>query len=187
MAANVVGLARSLCGMKHEIEDPHEHLSGSKAVEKIRELAESTRVCLFGTALQRPPLSVRPMTVQSVDESGNVWFLSARSSTTNRDIHASPAVQLFFANPGTSEYMTLDGVGMISDDPAVRREHWTPIAKTWFNEGVDDPEVTVIRVEPNDGYYWDTKHGKTVAFLKIAAGAAMGKTFDDSVEGKIRP
>lgn len=173
--------------MKKEFEDPHEHLSGSRAVEKIRALAEAARVCLFGTVLMRPPITVRPMSVQSVDAAGNLWFLSARSSATNREIAESADVQLFFANPGSAEFMTLEGVATISDDPALRREHWTPIAKTWFNQGVDDPEVTVIKVEPSNGYYWDTKHGKTVAFLKIAAGAVTGQTFDDGVEGKIRP
>lgn len=173
--------------MKHEFEDPREHLTGTRAVEKIRALAESARICLFGTALPRPPLTVRPMAVQSVDDAGNLWFLSARSSTTNREVEESPDVQLLFANPGSSEFMTLEGVATISDDPALRREHWTPLAKTWFNHGVDDPEVTVIKVEPSDGYYWDTKHGKAVAMIKIAAGAVTGKTFDDSVEGKIRP
>lgn len=173
--------------MKNEPRDPHEHLSGTHAVEKIRALAESARVCLFGTSLMRPPITVRPMSVQSVDDAGNLWFLSARSSATNQEIAESADVQLFFANPGSSEYLTLDGVATISDDPELRREHWTPIAKTWFNQGVDDPEVTVIKFEPGDGYYWDTKHGKSVALLKIAAGALTGKTFDDSVEGKIRP
>lgn len=173
--------------MKREFEDPHQHLAGAGAVEKIRALAESARVCLFGTALTRPPLTVRPMAVQSVDDAGNLWFLSSRASELNHDITESPDVQLLFAHPGNSEFMTLEGVATISDDPALRREHWTPIAKTWFNHGVDDPDLTVIKVEPNDGYYWDTKHGKAVAMVKIAAGALTGKTFDDSVEGKIRP
>lgn len=174
-------------GMPHDTEDPHEHLSGSKAVEKIRTLVKSAHICLFGTALHHPPIAVRPMAVQSVDAAGNLWFLSSRSSSTYRDLQQSPAVQLFFSHPGDSEYMTLDGMATVSDDPALKREHWTPIAKTWFTDGPDDPEVIVIKVEPNDGYYWDTKHGKTVAFLKIAAGTVLGKTFDDSVEGKVRP
>jgi hypothetical protein len=38
---------------------------------------------------------------------------------------------------------------------------------------------------PWEGYYWDTKHGKLVAFAKQIAGAVMGKTLDDSIEGKL--
>jgi general stress protein 26 len=171
--------------MKHETEDHYESLSGTKAVEQIRAVATSTRICFFGTALQRAPLTVRPMAVQSVDDAGNLWFLSGRSTHTNREISEDPQVQLLFSNPGSSEYLTLQGVATISADRALREEHWTPIAKTWFNGGVDDPELTVICVAPSDGYYWDTKHGKMVSFLKVAAGALTGKTIDDSIEGKV--
>ena len=171
--------------MKQELEDHYESLSGSKAVEQIRDVATSTRICLFGTAPKRSPLTVRPMAVQSVDDAGNLWFLSGRSTHINREIAEDPNVQLLFSNPSSSEYLTLQGVATISDDRALREEHWTPIAKTWFNGGVDDPDLTVICVAAADGYYWDTKHGKVTSFLKIAAGALTGKTIDDSVEGKV--
>lgn len=172
--------------MKTELEDHHESLSGTKAVEKIRGVAKSAGVCLFGTMPEQVPLTVRPMAVQSVDDAGNLWFLSGRDSLTNRHLAVNPHVQLLFANPGSSEYLTLQGNATVSDDRALREEHWTPIAKTWFNLGVDDPDLTVIKVEAADGYYWDTKHGKMVAFLKIAAGALAGKTLDDSVQGEVK-
>jgi hypothetical protein len=44
----------------------------------------------------------------------------------------------------------------------------------------------VIKFTPHEGYYWDTKHGNLVAFAKMAVGAALGKTLDDSVEGTVR-
>ena len=40
-------------------------------------------------------------------------------------------------------------------------------------------------VEPEGGYYWDNKHGNTVAGIKMLVGAAIGKTFDDSIEGHL--
>lgn len=172
--------------MKQELESHEASLSGTQAVTEIKKIADAARICLFGTLPDHAPLTVRPMAVQSVDEAGNLWFLSSRVSHTNRHIAEDSRVQLLFANPGKSEYMTLNGVATISDDRALREQHWTPIAKTWFNEGVDDPDLTVVKVEAHDGYYWDTKHGKTVSFLKIAAGMISGKTIDDSIEGKVR-
>jgi general stress protein 26 len=172
--------------MKQELTDHHESLSGSKAVEQIRAVAKGARICLFGTAVSRVPLSVRPMAVQSVDDGGALWFLSDRRSHTNRDILADPRVQLLFSNPGDSQYLTLQGTATISDDPELKKQHWTPIAKTWFNAGLQDPDLTVIRVEPSDGYYWDTKHGKVFSMLSIATGAVTGKTIDDSIEGQVR-
>lgn len=168
-------------------DDPIENLSHQPAVEKIRELAKSARVCMFGTLPGQFPLAVRPMAVREVDEHGNLWFLSARSSDKNAHIEQNPRVQLIFANASDSEYLSVEGFATISDDRALREKYWTPIAKTWIHEGVDDPELTVIRVSVKDGYYWDTEHGKAIALMKIAVGAMTGKTLDDSVEGKVRP
>jgi hypothetical protein len=36
------------------------------------------------------------------------------------------------------------------------------------------------------GYYWDTKHNRAIAFAKMVAGAVLGKTLDDSIEGTLR-
>jgi general stress protein 26 len=173
--------------MQQELEDHHQNLAGKPAVEEIREIAKHARFCLFGTALTSPPVTVRPMTVQSVDDAGALWFLSGRSTHTNQHIAKDPLVQLFFANPEKQEFLTLDGTATIHTDRATREAHWTPFAKTWFNLGVDDPDLTVLRFQPAAGYYWDNKHGKTVAFLKSTAGMLVGKTLDDSLEGKIRP
>ncbi len=173
--------------MNKDSEDPIEHLDGTHAAEKIREIAKAARICFFGTAPGEIPLDVRPMAVQEVDAAGSLWFLSGRSTAKNRHIARDPRVQLLFGNPGASQYLTVNGRATISDDRAVREKYWTPIAKTWFPGGVDDPELTVIRVEPDAGYYWDTVHGKAVSMLKSAMGAVTGHRSDDSVEGKVRP
>ena len=39
---------------------------------------------------------------------------------------------------------------------------WNDIAKAWFEEGKVDPRITVIKFEPTEGFYWDTKSGKLV-------------------------
>jgi len=58
--------------------------------------------------------------------------------------------------------------------------------KTCFTEGKNDPRISVVKVTPTDGYYWDTKHGFAVAGVKMLIGAMTGKTLDDSIEGKVQ-
>jgi general stress protein 26 len=173
--------------METHADDHIENLAGTAAAQKIREIAKAARICLFGTSPGNHPLDVVPMAVQDVDDAGNLYFLSGRSSEKNRHIAEDARVQLLFANVGDSDYLSLHGLATITDSRAEREKYWTPIAKTWFHGGVDDPEVTVIKVEPAQGYYWDTAHGKAVAMVKTAFGALSGKTTDDSVEGKLHP
>lgn len=162
------------------------NLYDKDAVEKIKELVNSADICLFTTDLATVPLTTRPMSTQKVDEDGILYFLSERSSDKNKEIERDGRVQLFYFNKSNNEYLSIYGNAEISTDREKIKELWTPIAKTWFTEGVDDPGISIIKVKTIEAHYWDTKHNKMVAMLKILAGAIIGKTMDDGVEGKIK-
>ncbi len=171
---------------KNQEEENHEDLQGKEAIKKIKELADNN-TCFFCTGITTgKKITTRPMSVQKIDEEGNLWFLSANDSHKNLDIARDPKVQLFFQGSSHSDFLSLYGNATISKDKALIKELWEPLLKTWFTEGVDDPRITVIKVSGDDGYYWDNKHGNAIAILKITAGAIMGKTLDDSIEGKIK-
>lgn len=161
------------------------NLSNEEAVAKLKKLAESTRICMFCTDLSHTPFSTRPMSVQEVDDGGNLWFLSSAESNKNFEIRQDEAVQLLFANVADTEYLSIYGKAYIYKDKTTIEEKWSPMAKAWFTEGKDDPNLTVLRVQPGYVYYWDTKNGKMITMLKIAAAAIIGKTMDGSVEGKL--
>jgi len=167
-------------------EENRKDLQGAEAGNKIKELAKKSSTCFFCTGMSTGrPITVRPMSVQKVDEEGNLWFLSASDSHKNEDLHTDNHVQLLFQGSAHSDFLSIYGVATISRDKELIKELWEPIIKTWFTGGVDDPRITVIKVETKEAYYWDNKHGDAVALVKMAAGAIMGKTLDDSIEGRL--
>jgi len=168
-------------------EENHEDLQGQLAGQKIKELAEKADTCFFCTKITTgQPLKVRPMAVRKVEEDGSFYFLSASDSHKNADIQTDPQVHLLFQGSEHSDFLSVYGTATISRDQAKIKELWTPILKTWFTGGIDDPRITVIQIKAREGYYWDNKHGNTVAFAKILVGAAIGQTLDDSIEGKLK-
>jgi len=167
-------------------EKNHQDLIGEEAAAKIKELAKDANTCFFCTAMSEgKPMNVRPMSIQKVDDEGNFWFLSANDSHKNADIKSDTHVHLLFQGSKYSNFLSIYGTASISSDKETIKELWEPILKTWFTEGVDDPRITVIKVETKEGYYWDNKHGNAVAFAKQLIGAAIGKTMDDSIEGNL--
>lgn len=80
--------------------------------------------------------------------------------------------------------MALIGEARIGTNPEKIKELWNPMLKIWF-DGPEDPNVTLIRVTPTDGFYWDTKSGKMIQMVKMLAGMVTGKKLDDSIEGKL--
>jgi general stress protein 26 len=161
------------------------NLVGKPAIDKFKEIVKHEQTCLFTTKLGTAPLTTRPMGVQKVCDQGNFWFMSPSDSDKNHEIHADPRVQLFISNTKNYEFLSVYGHATISRDQAKIDEFFSDIHKAWFPEGKDDPRITIIKVTPEQGFYWDTKDGKLVSLLKIAASAVTGKTLQEGVEGKI--
>ena len=172
---------------KEQQEDNYKDLFGEEASHKIKEIAEKAGSCLFCTDIRTgQAFATRPMSHQKLDDEGNFWFLSADDSHKNDELQSDPYVQILFQGSSYSDFLSLYGVATISKDKQKIKELWQPILKTWFTEGVDDSRITVIQVKPLDGYYWDTKHNMAVGLVKRVVGAIVGKTMDDSIEGKIK-
>ena len=172
---------------RNQSERQRADLLGTEAVEKMKELIDDAKSCFFCTAdVSGHAGDSRPMSVQEVDEQGNIWFLSAADSHKNQALETDATVKLYFQGSAHSDFLELNGVANVSRDKSRIKELWKPVHRTWFTEGENDPRITVIKVTPSDGYYWDTKHGPVVSGIKMLMGAATGKTLDDSVEGKLQ-
>jgi general stress protein 26 len=171
---------------RNQPEENHEDLRGEKALKQIKEIVEKAENCFFCTHADAGSwVGTRPMNVRDIDDQGNLWFLSANDSHKNKELAVDPSVKLYFQGSTHSDFLQLNGRAEVLVDKAKIKELWKPVIKTWFTEGIDDPRITVIKVTPSDGYYWDTKHGNAVAGVKMLIGAAIGKTLDDSIEGKL--
>ncbi|WP_337245931.1 pyridoxamine 5'-phosphate oxidase family protein [Luteimonas sp. gir] len=174
---------------RNQPEDNRQDLAATAATARIRDMSKDAGACFFCTT----PLSnsdtggTRPMSIEQADDDGVLWFLSAADSHKNAEIQADPNVRLYLQASKHSGFLVLDGQATVSRDRDRIEALWSPIMKTWFTEGKDDPRITVIRVQPQAGYYWDNKHGDFVAATKMALGAAIGKTLDDSIEGHVAP
>jgi general stress protein 26 len=172
---------------RNQPEKNHEDLGDREAVSQIKTIVKQSENCFFCTAGGAGPSGgVRPMNMRKVDDDGTMWFLSASDSHKNAELARDPSVTLYFQGSAHSDFLCLRGRATVSKDKAKIRELWEPILKTWFTGGIDDPRITVLRFTPAEGYYWDTKHGNAVAGVKMLIGAAIGKTLDDSIEGKLR-
>lgn len=164
-----------------------ENLHSQEAVKKLKELSESARICMFCTELSTLPNNARPMSLQECDQEGNLWFISSSDSNKNFEIKDDNRVQLYFMNNGSSEYLSIFGKAYIYTDKNTIEDKWSSFANAWFEEGKDDPKVTIIRVTPDETYYWDTKAGKFVSMVTFIASAVTGIKTDnsDGVEGNL--
>ena len=65
-------------------------------------------------------------------------------------------------------------------------ELWSPVVKAWFPKGVDDPTLSLLKVETNEASYWDGKSNKFVVFFNIIKAIAKGERHNDAEVGHLK-
>jgi general stress protein 26 len=171
---------------KAQTEQTLDTLHGKEALKKLRDLATSAQTCFFCNHIKTGlPMSVRPMSVLQVDDEGNLWFMSHKDSEKNEELKADSFTHLFFQENKNSGFLNIYGISEISFDKQKIEELWNPLLKVWFQEGIEDPAISLIKVMPTQVYYWDNKNGDMIAFAKMALSLVIGKTMDDNVRGEL--
>lgn len=162
------------------------NLQAGEGIEKLKDLVDDIDICLFCTNLKTGDgATTRPMSTQEVDEEGNLWFFSDINSDKNREIKMDKRVQLFFSHPSKNSYLVVNGEAEIIIDKNKTAALWSPLVKTWFKEGKDDPNISLLKVNTQSAYYWDTAGNKMINFFKMIASVATGTTLVDAKEGTI--
>ncbi|MES2428481.1 MAG: pyridoxamine 5'-phosphate oxidase family protein [Bacteroidota bacterium] len=147
-------------------EDNFKDLNGPEAIEKLKELAEDAKTCLFCSNIKTGiSASACPMTVQQVDDEGNLWFIIANDSETYHELQGEPLVELFFQGSKYSDYLNIYGLTTLTADKEKIKEFWNPVLKVWFTEGENDPRIAVVKLEPTEACYWDIKHTTLLPLL----------------------
>lgn len=148
-------------------------------------MVDSIDICLLGTAIKNGQIHSVPMSRQEVDENGTIWFLANAESDTCKNIEKDNKVALHFADKSNYEFLVAQGTAKQFRDQARIDKYWNKMMEGWFEKGKEDPSIRIIEVKVADANYWETKDGKMITFLKIAATAITGKHFDTGVEGSL--
>jgi len=160
------------------------NLIADEAISKLQDLVRGSDTCMFGSNLSKAPIHISPMRVQETAYDGNLWFFSEANSTRNAHIEADPRVQLIFTNNPEMEYLTVFGNASVSTDKEQINRLWNGMVEAWF-DGQDDPNISLICVQPTIAHYWDTEDGKLVEMAKILTRAATGSDIAIGQEGDL--
>lgn len=159
-------------------------LINKEAREKMTSLVDDIEIAMLVTDLGSKPLSAVPMTTKKVDEEGNIWFLSSNNSEHNTNINKDADVQLLYSDTSDMEFISIYGKASISTDKPLLKNLYSKIDDAWF-DGAEDPNLTAIKVTPQEAYYWDTKKNKYVTLFKMGLAAVSGDDKDIGEKGKL--
>ena len=149
-------------------------LSNKEALEKFKNIVEDVKTCMFITNTAGNNEHTRPMATIEVEDNGTLWFYTDVRSIKVEEVNDQHTVHLVYAHPGKSAYLDIWG-----------KAKWSPVVKAWFPDGITDPNLALLKVQPQEAYYWEAKSGKMVQFFKMAASIATGKRLAEGAEGSL--
>lgn len=139
---------------------------------QLCKLIEAQSIAMLTTRESDGTLLSRPMAALKMDSGGAIWFFTdVRSSKVE---HLSSA-NLSFADVDKGTYVSVSGHGEIHIDRERSEELWTPFARPWFPEGVESPNLALLKIVPELAEYWDSSHSKMVRMFAMAASIVAAK------------
>ena len=150
--------------------DPKASLTGADALEKLRELLANFPIATMVTVEQKGAITARPIGVVGDHAAfdGQLWFITDRRSRKVQAINGGAVTFLIFEDHDQGAYLHLTGRAHVVEDRARLETLYTPVQRTWFPEGLDDPHMTLIRFDADQGEFWDKHNG----LLRLAAAFA---------------
>jgi general stress protein 26 len=147
------------------------------SIAKLWDLIKDIRFAMFTTRDAGGDLHARPMTTQNsrLDEDSNLWFFMSMHGDTVADLIADPLVNVAYADPDEGRYVSVSGSAAVVDDMAKKQQLWSKLAEGWFQGGVNDPDLALVRVKIVQANYWDVRDSKIVQMFKLARAAVTGR------------
>ncbi len=136
---------------------------------RLGELIDSIEIAMLTTVEEDGRLRSGPLLTLQMDAEGALWFITSIGSGKIGELDGHGRVSLSYCRPGRDSYVSVSGVTQILRDPSKARELWTTSLVQWVPEGVEDPELVLLKVTVEEAEYWDAGRGQYVSLLGSAS------------------
>jgi general stress protein 26 len=150
-------------------------ISSTNDLSKLAKLIEGIPVAMLTTIEPDGKLRARPMASPYVEFDGELWFFTGEHTTKVEDIRRYPQVNITFVSPQDNRYIAVMGRAQIVTDPIKKAELWSEAYKAWFPKGLEDPDLTLMKVTADRAEYWDSAGSFMVQLLDFASRVSGGR------------
>jgi general stress protein 26 len=143
---------------------------------KLREIVKAVDICMLTTVDERGALHSRPMSNnRDVEFGGDLWFFTYGSSHKVVEVNRESKVNASFADVDNQLYASLSGNAELVRDRAKIEELWKPQLKAWFPEGVETPDIALLKVTVERAEYWDSSQTWVAHAVGLASSLVTGE------------
>jgi general stress protein 26 len=144
-----------------------EHLSPADAEQEFWKHLKSSNTGMLG--IDTPGYHSQPMTAYREEETGTIWFFTRDDTDFAQDVAKGGQKGMFtYGSKDQEVWACFHGSLSISRSQAVIDKHWNPILAAWYPDGKDDPHLTLVKFDGDDGRVWISKKGAVGFFFEVA-------------------
>jgi len=157
-----------------------EHLSAADAEKEFWKSLKESNTGLLG--LDQPGYHAQPMTAFREAETGTIWFFTRDDTDLAKDagVGGGQSAMFHYGSKDQNTWACIHGeLSVHGQDREIIDRHWNPVLAAWYPGGKDDPNLTILRFDADDGRVWVSKGG-LIKFAFEIAKANLTKTIPDA-------
>ncbi|BAT54221.1 hypothetical protein NOS3756_31870 [Nostoc sp. NIES-3756] len=139
----------------------------NQQIQQLQQLIQDIDYAMLTTIDDDGSLHSRPMYFNGdIDTNGTLWFFSSASSHKALEVEHHQQVSVNFSSPNQQRFISISGTAELVKDRQKIQEEWQPELETWFPQGLNEPDIALLKVNINRVDYWDDKsnfHAKTIS------------------------
>lgn len=131
----------------------------SEKLEKLGELLKDIKYCMLTTVEKDGSLRSRPMYTQPEEDrgfNGSLWFLTGLDNAKVEEIKTDHQVNLSYVSENQKKFVSVSGKATVSKNRAKLEEFWKPYYRAWYPDGLEDPNLCLLKVAVDHAEYWET-------------------------------
>lgn len=152
-------------------------MSRNEDIKKLNELIKDVKIAMLTTEDTDGTLRSRPMGTQEVEFDGDLWFFTNKESAKVHEVESHKEVNVSYSRPDSNTFVSVSGKAEVVNDKAKMKDLWNPALKAWFPDGLNDPDITLLKISVNKAEYWDASSSKMVVLAKMAKAVITGQEY----------
>ncbi len=155
-------------------------MSKQDNIDKVQAIVKDVKFAMMSTVNSKGDLHAWPMTTSETSIGAKeIWFIGDKTSDVYKDIQDNAKIGLSYATQDSKNYVSVSANAELPTDRAKLEELWSPVYDAFFEQGIDDENVQLIKVVPHGVECWISGSSTINVFKMVAAALQDGKTAED--------
>lgn len=142
-----------------------------KKYTELHDMIKDIKIAMLTTVESNGCLRSVPMTTMQTECEGLVWFFTNFDSQKVEDIRLNSCINVTYSDVHKNVFVSVTGKAEVVKDPLKMQELWKPVLTAYFPDGLEDPDLGLLKVSIDEAEYWDSRTGKMIQVWEMSKDA----------------